>query len=207
MIEACTTLNSRTDKKIEIMRNLTRISCLSLISRSMYTLTKFVCLFLPLLLLSSCSKYEEPDYPTVASSIFNDVLIDVLDSEGNSLIDNEAIMNGLSFIGRDGYKIPFHTVEIVDEKTIRTIFPLPMESSMSYSDDRKDGYGESNLTVNINGYKFNLRGKFHYTCSYPNIEMYGGNSIKLIEIHTNDSNITINKETNFPKITIKITSD
>lgn len=173
----------------------------------MYTLTKFVCLFLPLLLLSSCSKYEEPDYPTVASFIFNDVLIDVLDSEGNSLIDNEAIMNGLSFIGRDGYKIPFHTVEIGDEKTIRTIFPLPMESSMSYSDDRKDGYGESNLTVNINGYKFNLRGKFHYTCSYPNIEMYGGNSIKLIEIHTNDSNITINKETNFPKITIKITSD
>ena len=189
------------------MRHLTRISSLSLISRSMYTLTKFVCLFLPLLLLSSCCKYEVPDYPTVASSIFNDVLNDVLDSEGNSLIDNEAIMNELSFIGRDGYKIPFHTVEIGDEKTIRTIFPLPMESSMSYSDDRKDGYGESNLTVNINGYKFNLRGKFHYTCSYPNIEMYGGNSIKLIEIHTNDSNITINKETNFPKITIKITSD
>lgn len=189
------------------MRNLTRISCLSLIFRPMYTLTKFVCLFLSLLLLSSCSNSEEPDYPTVASSIFNDVLIDVLDSEGNSLIDNEAIMNGLSFIGRDGYKIPFHTVEIGDEKIVRTVFPLPMESSMSYSDDRKEGYGESNLTVNVNGFKFNLRGKFHYTCSYPNIEMYGGNSLKLIEIHTNDSNISINKETNFPKITIKITSD
>ena len=65
----------------------------------MCALTKFICLFLPLLLLSSCSNSEEPDYPTVASSIFNDVLIDVLDSEGNSLIDNEAIMNGLSFIG------------------------------------------------------------------------------------------------------------
>lgn len=89
----------------------------------MCVLTKFICLFLPLLLLSSCSNSEEPDYPTVASSIFNDVLIDVLDSEGNSLIDNEAIMNGLSFIGKDGCKIPFHVVEIGEEKLIRTIFP------------------------------------------------------------------------------------
>ena len=179
------------------MRNLTRISCLSFISRPMYTLTKFVCLFLPLLLMSSCSNSEDPDYPTVASSIFNDVLIEVLDSEGNSLIDNEAIMNGLSFIGRDGYKIPFHTVEIGDEKIIRTVFPLPMESSMSYSDDRKEGYGESNLTVNVNGFKFNLRGKFHYTCTYPN--MYGGNGIKIIEIHSNNPNVSISEDANFLK--------
>lgn len=205
MIETCTTLNNRTDKKIEIMRNLTRISCLSFISRPMYTLTKFVCLFLPLLLMSSCSNSEDLDYPTVASSIFNDVLIEVLDSEGNSLIDNEAIMNGLSFIGRDGYKIPFHTVEIGDEKIIRTVFPLPMESSMSYSDDRKEGYGESNLTVNVNGFKFNLRGKFHYTCTYPN--MYGGNGIKIIEIHSNNPNVSISEDANFLKITIKIASD
>lgn len=188
------------------MRNFTRISCLSLISRPMYTLTKFVCLFLPLLLFS-CSNSEEPDYPAVASSISNSILIDVLDSEGNSLIDNEAIMNGLSFIGRDGYKIPFHTVEIGDEKIIRTVFPLPMESSMSYSDDRKDGYGESNLSVNINGYKFNLRGKFHYTCTYPDIEMFGGNGIKIIEIHSNDPNVSISEDANFLKITIKIVSD
>lgn len=171
----------------------------------MCVLTKFVCLFLPLLLLSSCSNSEEPDYPVVASSIFNDVLIDVLDSEGNSLTDNEAIMNGLSFIGKDGYEIPFHVVEIGEEKLIRTIFPLPMESSMSYSNDRKDGYGESNLTVNVNGLKFNLRGKFHYTCTYPN--MYGGNSIKIIEIHSNAPNVSINEETNVPKIAIKIASD
>lgn len=187
------------------MRNLTRISCLSFISRPMYTLTKFVCLFLPLLLMSSCSNSEDPDYPTVASSIFNDVLIEVLDSEGNSLIDNEAIMNGLSFIGRDGYKIPFHTVEIGDEKIIRTVFPLPMESSMSYSDDRKEGYGESNLTVNVNSFKFNLRGKFHYTCTYPN--MYGGNGVKIIEIHSNNPNVSISEDANFLKITIKIASD
>lgn len=170
----------------------------------MCALTKFVCLFLPLLLFS-CSNSEEPDYPAVASAISNNVLIDVLDSEGNSLIDNEAIINGLSFIGKDGYEIPFHVVEIGEEKLIRTIFPLPMESSMSYSDDRKDGYGESNLTVNVNGFKFNLRGKFHYTCTYPN--MYGGSGIKIIEIHSNAPDVSISEDANFLKITIKIASD
>ena len=115
----------------------------------MRNLIKFSCLLFSMALLSSCSNSEEPDYPAVASSISNSILIDILDSEGNSLIDNEAIMNGLSFIGRDGYKIPFHAVEIGDEKIIRTVFPLPMESSMSYSDDRKNGYGESNLTIKL----------------------------------------------------------
>lgn len=80
-----------------------------------------------------------------------------------------------------------------------------MESSMSYSDDRKEGYGESNLTVNVNGFKFNLRGKFHYTCTYPN--MYGGNGIKIIEIHSNNPNVSISEDANFLKITIKIASD
>ena len=173
----------------------------------MYTLIKIVCLFLPLLLLPSCSNSEEPDYPVVASSIFNDVLIDVFDSEGNSLIDNEYIMNGLSFIGKEGYEIPFHVVVIGEEKLIRTIFPLPMESSMSYSNDRKDGYGESNLTINVNSFKINLRGKFHYTCTYPN--MYGGNSIKIFEIQADAPNVfvSINEETNAPKVAIKIASD
>lgn len=171
----------------------------------MSALTKFACLFLTLL-LSSCSNSEDPDYPAVASAISNNVLIDVLDSEGNSLIDCTDIMDGLSFIGENGYEIPFHVVKIGEERLIRTIFPLPMESSMSYSDDRKDGYGESNLAVDINGYKFNLRGKFHYTCTYPN--MYGGSSIKIIEIHSNDPNVvSINVETNVPKIAIQIVSD
>lgn len=173
----------------------------------MRNLIKFICLFLPLLLLSSCSNSAEPDYPAVASSISNNVLIDVLDLEGNSLVDNEAVMNDLSFIGKDGYKIPFHVVEIGEEKLIRTVFPLPMESSMSYSDDRKEGYGESNLIVNINGFTFNLRGKFHYTCTYPNIEMFGCNGIKIIEIKSNDSNISISEDANLLKITIKIASD
>ena len=63
MIEACTTLNSRTYLKIVIMRNL----------------IKFSCLLFSMALLSSCSNSEEPDYPAVASSISNSILIDILD--------------------------------------------------------------------------------------------------------------------------------
>ena len=173
----------------------------------MRNLIKFSCLLFSMALLSSCSNSEEPDYPAVASSISNSILIDILDSEGNSLIDNEAIMNGLSFIGRDGYKIPFHAVEIGDEKIIRTVFPLPMESSMSYSDDRKNGYGESNPTIKANDFKYIFKGFFHYTCSHPDIEMFGGNGIKLIEIHSNAPDVSISEDANFLKITIKIASD
>lgn len=173
----------------------------------MRNLIKFSCLLFSMALLSSCSNSEEPDYPAVASSISNSILIDILDSEGNSLIDNEAIMNGLSFIGRDGYKIPFHAVEIGDEKIIRTVFPLPMESSMSYSDDRKNGYGESNLTIKANDFKYIFKGFFHYTCSHPDIEMFGGNGIKLIEIYSNAPDVSISEDANFLKITIKIASD
>lgn len=37
--------------------------------------------------------------------------------------------------------------------------------------------------------------------------MYGGNGIKIIEIHSNNPNVSINEETNVPKIAIKIASD
>lgn len=52
----------------------------------MRNLIKFSCLLFSMALLSSCSNSEEPDYPAVASSISNSILIDILDSEGNSLI-------------------------------------------------------------------------------------------------------------------------
>lgn len=167
-------------------------------------LVKLACLFLSVLLYS-CNSPEEPNYPAVASSISNYVLVDILDSEGNSLIDNESIMDGLFFIGKDDYKIPFHVIEIGEEKLIRTIFPLPIESSMSYSEDKKDGYGESNIIVNVNGSKFNLKGRFHYTCTYPNI--FGCNGIQIIEIYSNNSNVYISDYANYLKITIKIASD
>jgi hypothetical protein len=154
----------------------------------------------------SCSNTEEPDYPAVASNVSNRILVDILDSEGNSLIDNEAVMTGLSFVGKDGSSRPFHIVEIDKEKLITTNFPLPMESAMSYSADRKEGYGESDLTVNINKLRFKLKGKFQYTCTNPNTEMYGGNGISIIGIDTSDSNVFMNEDANSLKVTIKITS-
>ena len=169
----------------------------------MSVLVKLGGLFLSFLLLS-CNSSEEPDYPAVASTMFNDILVDVVDSDGNTIIGNRDVINELSFIGKDEYKLPFHVIEIGENKLIKTVFPLPLESSMSYSDDRKDGYGESNLTVNVNGSKFRLRGKFHYTCAYPNMEMLGCNGIELIEIYSNDSNISISEDANFLKIIIRI---
>ena len=173
----------------------------------MSTLTKFACLFFPLLLQFSCSNSEDPDYPKVASYISNTILVNILDSESNSLIDNESIMSGFSLIGRDNYKIPFRVVEIGDEKLIRTNFPLPMESSMNYSGDRKNGYGKSTLTIKVNDFKYIFEGLFHYTCTHPNTEMLGGSEIKLIEIHSNAPNVSISEDANFLKITIKIASD
>ena len=174
----------------------------SLISRPMCTLTKFIGPFLLLFLLSSCSNSEEPDYRKFASSISNDVLIDVLDSEGHSCINNEGILDELSFTEKEGYKIPFHVVKVGKENLIRTRFPLPMESSMSYSHDRRKGYGESNLIVNVKGFKFNLRGKFFYTCTYPN--MYGGDGIKIIEIHSDDPMVSISEEADCLKISVNL---
>lgn len=168
----------------------------------MFALTKIVCLFLPLLLLSSCSNSEEPDYPAVASSISNSILINILDLDGNSLLDNKDFLNGVSLIGKNGYKIPFHIVAAGRGKLISTNFPLPMESSMNYSDDRNEAYGKSALSVNVNGIEFDFMGMFHYTCTYPNI--YGGSAIKIIEVISNDPNVSITEVADVPKITIKI---
>lgn len=170
----------------------------------MCALIKLVCIALPLFILSSCSNSEEPDYPAVASSISNDILIDILDSEGNNLIENESVIRDLSFVDKDGYKKPFHVVNIGDNRYIRTVFPLPMESSMSYSDDRKNGYGESILTVSVQGLKFNLEGKFQYTCTHPDKEMFGGNGIKITEIHCDDSKISVVEYAYCLKVTIKL---
>ncbi len=173
----------------------------------MRNLFKIVYLLLPACFLPSCSNSEE-DYVALASSISNDVLIEVLDLKGNSLIDDEnGVMDNFVCMKTNGYKIPFRIVEIGDEKIIRTIFPLPMKSSMSYSDDRQNGYGESTLTIKVDDSKYILKGLFHYSCSYPDIEMYGGSGIKIIEIHSDNPNVSISEDANFLKITIKIASD
>lgn len=89
----------------------------------MRNLIKFSCLLFSMALLSSCSNSEEPDYPAVASSISNSILIDILDSEGNSLIDNEAIMNGLSW---RSLKVPWNPILAKD-----STYPIQEEWNIS----------------------------------------------------------------------------
>ncbi len=166
---------------------------------------KIVFVFLALTLLNSCNNSEEFDYPFYASNISNSIYVDILDSEDNSIIDNEIIMNGLTFYRTNGGKISFSVDERDNEKLISAGVPLPMFSTMTFSEDQSEGYGESYLTINVDGQKFNLIGKFYFSDSCPgNDNMYGGNGIHLIEIHTDDPNISITKHFNTPKIIIRI---
>lgn len=145
---------------------------------------KYFCWMFPLCLLLSCNEKVEEDYLTIASSISNGILIEVIDSEGNNLILNEEKTEGVSLIQTDGYKIPFNIVNVDGNAVIKANFPLPTQSSMSYSDDRLSGYGESVLIFKINNTEYLLKGFFHYICSYP--EMFGGDRINLIEVKYND---------------------
>ncbi|MDE5611840.1 MAG: hypothetical protein K2I90_07490, partial [Odoribacter sp.] len=95
---------------------------------------KIICFFLPLCLLLSCNKPEEEDYCPVSGLIHNDILVDVLDFEGNKLIDSNFIVNNLAFIRSDGYNIPFDMDNVGEEKLIKTCFPPPTISAMRYSD-------------------------------------------------------------------------
>lgn len=150
---------------------------------------KFLCWMLPLCLLLSCSDKVEEDYLAIASSISNGILIEIFDSEGNNLIVSEEKAKGVSLIQTDGYKVPFNIVNVNGNAVIKAKFPLPPKTSMSYSDDKLSGYGESELILKFNDTEYLLKGFFHYICSDP--EIFGGDGIKLIEVKYNDKIVSI----------------
>ena len=49
----------------------------------------FSLIMLFMMFMSSCSKEDSEDYVVIASAISNSILLDVQDSEGNSLVENE----------------------------------------------------------------------------------------------------------------------
>ena len=167
---------------------------------------KIICFFLPLCLLLSCNKPEEEDYCPVLGLIHNDILVDVLDFEGNKLIDSNFIVNNLAFIRSDGYNIPFDMDKVGEEKLIKTCFPPPTISAMRYSDDRNSGYGESKLIVKVNDRKYTLRGSFHCTNSFPDIEIFACVPIKIIGIQSDHPEISVSEYADRLKVTIKIAS-
>lgn len=142
-------------------------------------------IMLLILFITSCSKEERVEYSAIASATINSFLLEIQDAEGNSLIDDEDFVKGITIIQPDGYKHPGHLKEIEGEKFIESNFPLPLMSEMKFSDDETFGYGSQQLTILINGTMYELQGEFHYTTTLTNKDMYGGSVIELIEIKSN----------------------
>ncbi len=164
-------------------------------------------IMLLMLVMTSCSKEERVEYPGIASVTINSFLLDVQDSEGNSLIPNEEFVKDITFIQHDGYKFSGWLKDIEGEKFIESNFPLPLMSQMKFSDDETSGYGSQQLTILINGNKYELQGEFHYTTMLSDKEMYGGSLIKLIEIKSNNPFVSESEEyLSYIKIVITIAS-
>ncbi len=75
-------------------------------------------IMLLILVMTSCSKEESVEYPAIASAISNSFLLEIQDSEGNRLIDDEDFVKSITFIKPDGYKYSGHLKEIEGEKFI-----------------------------------------------------------------------------------------
>ena len=165
----------------------------------------FSLIMLLIILMSSCGKEESKFYFTTASAISNSILLDVQDSEGNSLIENEEYVKGIAFIQPDVYKSTGNVVDIDGKRFIEAIFPVPMMSSMIFSEDGNSGYGEQQLYIQIKGTKYELKGVFQYSNDLSDRELYGGSVIRLIEIKSNDPAVSESEEYgNYIKIVITV---
>lgn len=151
-------------------------------------------IMLLMMFMTSCSKEENEDYIAIASVISNSILLEVQDSEGNSLLENEDYVKGITFIQSDGYKYSGRLVDVDGKQFIESVFPLPMMSAMSFTDDGKSADGEQQLALLIDGVEYELRGVFHYSNDFPDKELYGGSAIRLIEIKSNNPAVSESEE-------------
>ncbi len=158
-----------------------------------------------MLVMTSCSKEESVEYPAIASAISNSFLLEIQDSEGNSLILNEEFVKDITFIKHDGYKFSGWLKDIGGERFIESNFPLPLMSEMKYSDDKTSGNGTQQLSILINGTMYDLQGDFHYTSILSDKELFGGDEIRLVEIKSNNPLVSKSVEFgNYIKIVITI---
>ena len=147
-----------------------------------------------MMFITSCSKEDSEDYVVIASAISNSILLDVQDSEGNSLVENKEYVKGIAFIQSDGYKYSGRIVDMDGKQFVESAFPLPLKSAMDFTDGGKSGYGEQQLTILIDDSKYELQGLFHFSNDSSDRELYGGSVIRLIEIKSNDSAVSDSEE-------------
>ncbi|MDE6559918.1 MAG: hypothetical protein K2K75_00905 [Muribaculaceae bacterium] len=147
-----------------------------------------------MILMSSCSKEDSEDYVAIASAISNSILLDVQDSEGNSLVENEEYVKGITLIQSNGYKYSGRIVDIDGKQFVESAFPLPLKSAMYFTGDGQSGYGEQQLTILIGDSKYELQGVFHFSSDSSDRELYGGSVIRLIEIKSNNPAVSESEE-------------
>ena len=154
----------------------------------------FSLIMLLMMFITSCSKEDSEDYVVIASAISNSILLDVQDSEGNSLVENEDYVKGTAFMQPDGYRYSGRIVDVDGKQFVESAFPLPFKSAMDFTDDGKSGYGEQLLTILIGDSKYELQGVFQFSNDSSDRELYGGSVIRLIEIKSNNPAVSESEE-------------
>lgn len=144
----------------------------------------FISILLVLTTFTSCSKDDEEEYePMFASALSNSLLIEIVDKK-SEIVDYEKLLSEgkLSVIGQTSKQEK--KVRITDyqgKKVIDTSADLPDQKHMVFNTDKTEGYGKTDLRIEINGKKFTISVNFNYnSVNKPNF--YGGSSIWIKDI-------------------------
>ena len=157
----------------------------------MKIISLFICLLLVLTTFTSCSKDEEEYEPMFASALLNSLLIEIVDENGE-IADYEKLLSEgkLSVIGQTSkQEKKIRITNYQGKKVIDTSADLPDQKHMVFNTDKTEGYGKTDLQIEINDKKFTISVNFNYnSVNKPNF--YGGSSIWIKDIEYDGKTIT-----------------
>ena len=157
----------------------------------MKIISLFICLLLVLTTFTSCSKDEEEYEPMFASALLNSLLIEIVDENGE-IADYEKLLSEgkLSVIGQTSkQEKKIRITNCQGKKVIDTSADLPDQKHMVFNTDKTEGYGKTDLQIEINDKKFTISVNFNYnSVNKPNF--YGGSSIWIKDIEYDGKTIT-----------------
>ena len=152
----------------------------------------FVCLLLVLTTFTSCSKDDDEEYePMYASALLNTLFIEIVDKNGEVIDYDNLLSEGkLSVIGQmSKQEKKIRITNYQGKKVIDTSADLPDQKHMVFNTDKTEGYGKTDLQIEINDKKFTISVNFNYnSVNKPNF--YGGSSIWIKDIEYDGKTIT-----------------
>lgn len=167
----------------------------------------FVSLLLVLTTFTSCSKDDEEEYePMFASALLNSLLIEIVDENGEIADYEKLISEGkLSVIGQASkQEKKIRITNYQGKKVIDTSADLPDQKHMVFNTEKTEGYGKTDLRIEINGKKFTMSVNFNYnSVNKPNF--YGGSSIWIKDIEHDGKTITPTEHLSIFSIRIRLT--